>query len=101
MKNPDCSLQPWEAAQCPKLGATFEQIVEKLAEIDSLLSEWALEPGLSDELRMRILGILSMVNDIPPMVGNLGFPYFTVMQHHLEVIEALKVPEIIYGNDIG
>jgi len=40
MENPGCSLQPWEAAQCPKLGPTFEQIVEKLAEIDSLLSEW-------------------------------------------------------------
>jgi len=42
-----------------------------------------------------------MVNDIPPMIGDTGFPYFTVMQHQLEVIAALKVPEIIYGNDIG
>jgi len=94
MKNPDCSLQPWEAAQCPKLGPTFKQIVEKLAEVDSLLFEWASESGLSDELKMRILGILNMVNDIPPMVGDLGFPYVGVMEHHQEVLAALKVPEI-------
>ena len=43
---------------------------------------------------MRILRILSLVNDIPPMLGDLGFPYVDVMQNHREMLEALKVPEI-------
>jgi hypothetical protein len=29
MENPDCQLEPWEAAQCPKLGPTFNQIVRR------------------------------------------------------------------------
>ena len=94
MKNPNCHLQPWEAAKCPKLGSTFEQIVEKVTEIDSLLSEWASESGLSDELKMRILGILNLVSDMPPMLGDLGFDYVGTMRYHQEVLAALKVPEI-------
>jgi len=98
MKNPDCSLQPWEAAQCPKLGPTFKQIVEKLAEVDSLLFEWASESGLSDELKMRILGILNLVSDMPPMLGDTGFDYVGTMRYHQEVLATLKVPEIFMTN---
>ena len=46
----NCNLEPWEAAQCPKLGPTFKQIVEKATEADFLLNEWASEPGLGHEL---------------------------------------------------
>jgi hypothetical protein len=94
MRTPDCSLQPWEVAQCPKLGSSFDQIVEKVTEVDSLLTSWASDPGLSHELRMRILSILSLVNEIPPMLGDMGFDYDGAMQYHSEVLEALKVPEI-------
>jgi hypothetical protein len=98
MKNPDCTLQPWEAAQCPKLGSSFDQIVEKVTEVDSLLTSWASEPGLSHELRMRILNILGLVNEIPPMLGDIGFDHDGAMQYHSEVLEALKVPEISITN---
>lgn len=94
MINPNCHLQPWEAAQCPKLGSTFEQIVEKLKEVDSLLSKWASEPGLCHEFNMRILGILFIMNQAPPMLEDLDFPYVEVMRHYSEMEEALKVPEI-------
>jgi len=94
MQNPYCTLQPWEVAQCPKLGSSFGQIVEKVTEVDSLLTSWASEPGLSHELRMKILNILSMVNEIPPMLGDMGFDYDGATQYHTEVLEALKVPEI-------
>jgi hypothetical protein len=96
MENPDCSLQPWEAAQCPKLGPAFTLLVEKVTEIDMLLSEWVSEPGLKEELRARISGILFEVNEIPPMLGDLGFDYVGAMQDHLDVLEALKVPENFY-----
>ena len=94
MKTPNCNLESWEAAQCPKLGPICEQIVEKITEVDSLLSEWASESGLCHECRMKILGILNLVNDIPPMLGDLGLPYVKAMEHHQEMLEALKVPEL-------
>ena len=43
---------------------------------------------------MRILGILNLVSDMPPMLGDLGFDYVGTMRYHQEVLEALKVPEI-------
>jgi hypothetical protein len=94
MRNPDCNLNPWESAQCPKLGPTFKQIVEKVAKVDSLLREWVSEPGLGEGLKMKILGILSLVSDVPPMLGDTGFDYVGTMRHHQEALEALKVPEI-------
>lgn len=94
MQNPDCHLQPWKAAQCQKFRATFEQIVEKVTEVDSLLRECASEPGLSHELQMRFLDILTMVNEIPPVLGDLGFDYVGTGRHHKEVLEALKAPQI-------
>jgi len=94
MKTPNCNLESWEAAQCPKLGPTCEQIVEKMTEVDSLLSEWASETGLCRKCGMRILRILNLVTEIPSMLGDLGFPYVGVMERHQEMLEALKVPEI-------
>ncbi len=89
-----CSLNSWEAAECPKLGPTFKQIVEKTTKIDRLLTEWVLEPGLREELRVRIADILCEVNEIPPMLGDLGFDYVGTMQDYQEVLEALKVPKL-------
>lgn len=70
-----CELQQWEAAECPKLGSTFKKIIIKVGEIDHLLMEWLREPNLSHEQRLRIIGLVNAVNEIPPMLGDLGFPY--------------------------
>jgi|WetSurMetagenome_2_1015567.scaffolds.fasta_scaffold438345_2 hypothetical protein len=94
MKKLDCNLESWQAAECPNLGPTFTQIMEKVTEADYLLSEWASEPGLSYELQMRILGILSLVQDIAPLLGDLGFDYVGTEQNYRDILESLKVPKL-------
>lgn len=94
MKNPDCSLQPWEAAQCPKLGPTFYDVTEKVAKIIFSLKQWAAEP-VDHELRMRILGILCEVTEITALLRDLGFDADGVMARHTEILESISmVPEI-------
>jgi hypothetical protein len=89
-----CNLESWQAAECPKLGPTFKLIVEKVTEADFLLNEWVSEPGLSHELQRRIWDIMSLMNAIPPLLGDLGFDYVGTKQYHQDVLEALKVPEL-------
>jgi hypothetical protein len=100
MKNPDCRLQDWQAADCPKLGPTFNQIIERVAKVDFTLSKWTTDKRLSQERRMEVLDILCSLGEIASMLGDLGFPYEEAMREHREVLEALRVPEIS-GEDLA
>jgi hypothetical protein len=99
VENPDCQLETWEVAQCPKLGPTFEQIVERIVQVDFSLSKWTTDPSLSRDCRMEVLDILSSLGEIASMLGDLGFPFAETMREHREVLEALRVPKELDGLD--
>lgn len=86
----ECNLPQWEAAKCPKLGSTFERVVEQVSKIEFLLKHWMQEPNLRHDQWTRISDVWSMVNEIPPMLGDLGFPY-EVMQVNRGLLEERKV----------
>jgi hypothetical protein len=88
----ECSLNQWEVADCPKLGLTFEEVVQQVARIEFLLDQWMQEPNLRHEQRVRIADICCLLNDIPPMLGDLGFPYYEVGCEYREYLEEAEKP---------
>jgi hypothetical protein len=94
MKNHDCTLQPWEVAQCPKIKETFEQVIEKAAKIIYSLKQWAAE-SVDHELRMQILCILGEVTEITVMLQDTGFDADGVMERYTAELDSISMaPEI-------
>jgi hypothetical protein len=81
-------------AECPKLRTALELIVEKAAEIDFQLREKLGSFALTHDLKMWILHLINLINEIPPITGDLGLPYVEVMELHQEVLDALRVSEL-------
>ena len=86
----DCNLNPWELGQCPKITETFKQVIEKAAEIIYSLKQWAEEP-VDHELRMRILGFLNEVYEIPVILRDTDFDADGVMDHHTAELESISM----------
>lgn len=91
MKNPDCTLQPWEVAQCPKVQEAFTQVTEKTVNITYSLKQLAAETEDCD-LRMQILSIIEEVTEIPTILQDIGFD----ADGEIELRKAISMaPEIL------